>query len=76
MDTTTSAVATVVITATGQWAKGKPISVKLVVALMVLAISLSAMESANEELAKKFAVLILVAALMANVIPITKKLGF
>jgi hypothetical protein len=76
MDTTTSAVATVVITAAGRWAQNKPFSMKLVVALLILALSLSALESANEQLAKKFAVLILVAALLANVIPITKKMGF
>lgn len=76
MDTTTSAVATVLITAAGQWAKGKTISIKLVIGLMVLAISLAAMDSANEDLAKKFALLILVGALLTNVVPITKKLGF
>lgn len=77
MDTTTSVVLAVIITAVGQWAKpdGK-VSVKLVIGMMVLTLFLSAMDSANSELAKKFALLILVGAIFANAIPITKKLGF
>lgn len=77
MDTTTSVVLTSVIVAVGQWAKkdGK-ITMKLVVGMMVLAVILSAMESGNEKLARQFAALILVGALLTNVIPITKKLGF
>ena len=77
MDTTTSVVLAVIITAVGEWSKpdGK-LSVKLVIGMMVLALFLSAMESANADFAKKFAMLILVGAIFVNVIPITKKLGF
>lgn len=77
MDTTTSVVLTSVIVAVGQWSKkdGK-ITIKLVIGMMVLAIILAAMESGNEKLARQFAALILVGALLTNVVPITKKLGF
>lgn len=77
MDTTTSVVLAVIITAVGEWSKddGK-VSIKLVVGMMVLALFLSAMDSANSELARKFALLILVGAVFVNAIPISKKLGF
>lgn len=77
MDTTTSAVLTVVIVTVGQWAKkdGK-ISIKLVVGMMVLTLMLSALEQGNEKLAKQFAALVLVTALLMNVVPIAKKLGY
>lgn len=77
MDTTTTTVLTVVIVAAGQWAKKDgTISIKLVVGGMVLTLILSAMAATNEKLAQQFALLILVAALLAYAIPITKKLGF
>lgn len=77
MDTTTSVVLTVVIVSVGQWAKKEgSISIKLVVGMMVLAIMLSALESGNEKLAKQFAALILVGAVLVYAVPITKKLGF
>lgn len=77
MDTTTSVVAAVVVTAVGEWAKPDGhVSVKLVVGMMVLSVFLSTMASANEELAKRFAMLILVGAVFVNAIPISKKLGF
>jgi len=77
MDTTTSVVLTVVIVSVGQWAKKDgSISIKLVVGMMVLAIMLSALESGNEKLAKQFAALILVGAVLVYAVPITKKLGF
>lgn len=77
MDTTSSVVVAVIVTAVGQWAKpnGK-ISMKLVIGMMVLTMFLAALESSNEQLARKFALLILVSALFANIIPISKKLGF
>lgn len=77
MDTTTTTVISVVIVTIGQWAKkdGK-VSIKLVVGMMVLVLMLSALESANEKLAKQFSALILVTVLMTYAIPITKKLGF
>lgn len=77
MDTTNSVVLTVVIVSVGQWAKkdGK-ISIKLVVGMMVLAIMLSALEQGNEKLARQFAALILVGAVLVYAVPITKKLGF
>ncbi len=77
MDTTTSAVLTVVIVAVGQWAKkdGK-ISIKLVVGMMVLVLMLSALEQGNEKLARQFSALVLVTALLMNVVPIAKKLGY
>lgn len=77
MDTTTAVVMAVIVTAVGEWSKpeGK-VSIKLVIGMMVLALFLSGMESVNADLARKFAVLILVGTLLANAIPISKKLGF
>lgn len=77
MDTTTSVVATGIVVFTGQWAKkNEGPSIKLVVGGTVLAVILSAMSQANEKLASQFATLILVAALLTYVIPISKKLGY
>lgn len=77
MDTTTTTVLSFIIVTVGQWSKkdGK-ISLKLVVGMMVLTLMLSALDSANEKLAKQFAALILVTVLLTYTIPITKKLGF
>jgi len=77
MDTTTSTVAAVVIATVGQWSKkdGK-LSVKIVVGMMVLVLFMSAVDSANEEFAKKLAGLILVTSIFANFVPISRKLGF
>lgn len=76
MDTTSSVVLTGVIVTVGQWAKkdGK-ISIKLVVGILFLAITLAAIEAGNEKLARQFAALILVGAALTYVVPITKKLG-
>lgn len=76
MDTTTSAILSVVIVTVGQWAKkdGK-ISIKLVVGMMFLVLMLSALEGANEKFAKQFATLILVGAVFTYALPIIKKLG-
>jgi hypothetical protein len=76
MDTTTSVVITVVIVAVGQWSKkdGK-LSIKLVIGMMALTLMLSAIENSNEKFARQFAALILVAALLIYLVPITKKLG-
>jgi len=77
MDTTTSVVAAVVIVTAGQWAEEDgTVSIKLVVGMMVLAIMLSMLDSANEKLAKQFATLILVGAAFTYTLPISEKLGF
>lgn len=77
MDTTTSVVATTVVVLAGQWAKNdKGPSIKLVVGGMVLSVMLSIMSDANEKLASQFAALILVGAVLAYAIPISKKLGY
>lgn len=76
MDTTTSVVATVLITTFGQWStKDGKVSIKLVVGMMALAVFLSMLDSANSELARKFAVLILVSAVFMYAVPISQKLG-
>ena len=77
MDTTTAVVAAVVIVTVGQWAeKNGSVSIKLVVGMMVLAIMLSMLDSANPKLAKQFAVLVLVGAAFTYTLPIADKLGF
>lgn len=76
MDTTTSTVIAVLIVAVGQWTKKDgTISIKLVVGLMVLVLMLSALSSVNDDLAKKFALLVLVTVVFTYFIPIAQKLG-
>lgn len=77
MDTTTSVVLAVVIVTVGKWAeKDGKISIKLVIGMMFLTLFLSAMENSNEKLARQFAALVLVGAILTHIVPITKKLGF
>ena len=77
MDTTTAVVATGIVVFAGQWAqKDKGPSIKLVVGGMVLAVILSVMSQGNDELASRFALLVLVGAVLTYARPISKKLGY
>lgn len=75
MNTTTSAVASGVIVAFGTWAQEKPLTIKIAIGTGGVALILSLMSQANEELAQKFGMLILLAAAFAYLPAIVKKLG-
>lgn len=76
MDTTTSLVLTGGVVALGQWSQKKSVSIRMFVGIGFVAIILAALNNANPKLASQFAALILVAALLMNVIPISKAFGF
>lgn len=75
MNTTTSAVASGVIVAFGTWAQEKPLTIKIAIGTGGVALILSLMSQANEKLAQKFGMLILLAAAFAYLPAIVKKLG-
>jgi phosphatidylglycerophosphate synthase len=76
IDTTTSAVAIGVIVTTGQWAKtGEPPKIKVIVGMLFMAYFLALLSAGNQKLGSQFAALILVGAVLAYAIPITRKLG-
>lgn len=75
MNTTTSAVASGVIVAFGTWAQEKPLTIKIAIGTGGVALILSLMSQANEELAQKFGMLILLASAFAYLPAIVKKLG-
>lgn len=74
MKTTTSVVLTGAIVAAGQWADDKQISIKMVVGVGILALSLAALSEVNSTIAEQFGVLILVGAFLIYVVPVTKAL--
>lgn len=76
MDTTSSVVLTGVIVTTGQWAKGKGITPRILLGLGFVAISLAVISQINDDLARGFALLIVLLALMMYGVPIAQKMGF
>lgn len=77
MDTTTAIVLTGIVVTTGQWAQtNKGPSIKIVVGAMVAGAFLATMSNANEALASKYAVAILVGATLTYAEPIAVKLGY
>lgn len=76
MDTTTSMIATGVVVTAGRWSQNKQLDMTIFVGMGVTAIFLAVMAAENEELASKFALLILITALLIYMVPIAKKLGF
>lgn len=75
MNPLTSTALASIIVLTGTWAKGKEISIRLVVGGLFLAIGLSVMAEVNDKLARAFGLLIVVTALYVYGIDIVKKLG-
>lgn len=75
MNTTTSAVASGVIVAFGTWAQEKPLTIKIAIGTGGVALILSLLAQANDELAQKFGLLILLAATFAYLPAIVSKLG-
>ncbi len=76
MDTTTSVVLSAVVVAAGRWSQGQSVTIKIVVGGAVLAVMLAGLESANADLASKFALLVLVTSLLVYLVPIVRKLGY
>lgn len=66
MDTTTSTLLTGLVVVGGNVAKGKGVSVQIVIAVLFLAMMFSIMGDSNPPLAQHFALLILVVAVVAN----------
>jgi phosphate starvation-inducible membrane PsiE len=76
MDTGTAVVATGLIVAVGHFAKDQQIPVRVFVGVGIYAVILAMLQQGNEELAAKFALLVLLAALFLYTIPIARKAGF
>lgn len=75
MNTTTSAVATGVIVGAGRWSEGKPLDLRIAIGATVFAVGLSLIGNANQELASKFALCVLIVAMFKYVPSIGKKTG-
>lgn len=75
MDTSTSALLTGVIVTAGQWSQGKGLTVRVILSAVFLAIMLTVLSQANEKLAKQFALLILVGAVITYTPSIIEKSG-
>jgi hypothetical protein len=75
MDTTTSAVASGIIVTAGLWAEGKPFSVKVALGAGFLAIGLAILSGINDQLARGFALLVLISVLLRYGVAISKKTG-
>lgn len=75
MDTNNAVIGTAAIVTVGTWAQEKPISVKIVVGGVFLALGLSLMDQASPKLASRFALLILVVAAFMYIPAIAYKAG-
>lgn len=75
MDTVTSVVATGAVVGVGRWSQEKEITPKMFIGLGILAAFFAVFESANEKIAKQFALLVLVSAVLLYGVDIGKKLG-
>lgn len=76
MNTTTTAVMTGVLVAAGRWAQGKGVGVEIAIGTAGVALILSLLANANEMLAQRFGLLILLAAAFAFLPTIVNKLGY
>ena len=76
IDTNTSIVLTGTLVALGRWATDKTISVDVVVGAGIAAVSLAVLAQANQQLANKFGVAIVLAALFTYLPSIVYRLGF
>ena len=75
MNTTNAVVLTAFLVVGGRWSEGKPLDIKVAIGTGALALFLSALNTANEDLASKFAVLVLVSAVFLYGPAIAKKAG-
>ena len=72
MNTTSSTMLSGALVVAGRWSEGKSVSPRVVVGVVVLVVILSAMP---DEIAKPFAMLILIAALFRYGLPLAQKVG-
>lgn len=75
MNVTNAVVLTAFLVVAGRWSESKPLDIKVAVGTGGLAIFMSVLNSANEDLASKFAVLVLVGAVFLYGPAIAKKAG-
>lgn len=75
MNTTTAVVGAGTLALAGHWTQGKGLSIKIAIGVAVLAICLSILSQANEPLARKMGVMLLLAAALAYLPPIAKGLN-
>jgi hypothetical protein len=62
-----TAVVVGIMTTLGRWARGKNLSIDLVVAVVVLAVTLALIDTANEKLARSFGTLIVIGVAFAHI---------
>lgn len=72
----TSLITAGILVMAGRWAQKKNIDFKMALSMVIVIILLTLMASADQELAERFALLILFAAALGNVVPLAKKLGY
>lgn len=75
MNTTNAVVLTAFLVVAGRWSQGKPLDIRVAVGGAGLALFLAAINTADEGLATKFAVLILISAAFLYAPAIAKKAG-
>lgn len=75
MNTTNAVVLTSVVVVAGHWANDKKLSIRVAIGAGALAFGLAALDQSSPELASKFAILILVAAVFMYAPGIAKKAG-
>lgn len=75
MNTTNWLILAGAIVVAGKWSRGEDISPKTVIAIVFLALMIAVMGEVDDDIAKAFAALILVAVLLANGDDIIKRLN-
>jgi hypothetical protein len=75
MNPMNAAVLTAVIAMLGRWSKNKKTDIRFVIQMSVIALGLALTNEMNEELARKFALLIVVVAAFTYAQPIAIKAG-
>lgn len=75
MNTTNAVVGIGILTVAGRWSQGKPLDIKVAIGVGALSLFLAAFNDSYPELAGKFAVLVLIAAVFLYGPAIAKKLG-
>jgi len=68
-------VLTAILALLGKWARGKKTDIRFVIQITAVAIGLALANEMNPDLARKFALLILITAAFTNAQPIAKKAG-
>lgn len=75
MNATGTVVLSGVVVTAGRWSQGKALTMRIIVGGTVLMLFLAAMNEANEDLAGKFALLVLAASVLTYGVDIAKKTG-